>query len=1258
MTQTGERFQTAYYSDQGQGRKFKSVGEVSKFLHLSGDKSNTSGAQKSKSSLTNKGQPKNSRDLENERKKLHRELDKLMKNHEKASKTLDDFQNDQSNDKSHMDDDLLPFDPKKNKSLWAVLSKPEIDSFPGLPASCTQEVLMAWDFLCTFNRPLSLHPIDLDEFAAALIYKPTKSAQISTPPLYLAETHLALLKLLLADGSSDSWWWSTLETPETEAREEAGRGEADNIAPTVKCDFAGLLGFDEDPAVTRKWIQALEDVRTRRINAGSTIKSAVKSAASLTTNPIVKSYLRKAMRGWKGSDAAFAKQSVMWLIGRVREARPDLWGRMVDADTLAATKAKVVREASVGMELLDDAENEEHGEDALGDSDGEDSDSDDDDNDMDTELEFSQKKLESNRGSTTDKQEDTSAPVITSIPVKPPPYLVDLLLPPYKPAQNQYIVSAFTWSYVVGASVARILHRYKRLRNEVDDSLREFRDFKPLTIAERRRREKLAAFRVFSECISTTGNDQESPIESAVRHLCNGNDYLSLTPLQRLSILRVLIEAAYDTHHVHQCVQDNINARKSADKQLENEERRAKKEAKDAATAVETAARERLAKDAKDEFVSKKRRELLRKNKYTGEFTIEQLESLNDDEIGEFDEETQAEYEALPGPKQFNKNEVRAMVTRINEEAAFNTSELEALTLEEIESREGNTLAEMEEELEGYGDPSTVYSRDISAKIENLKREIDNFKDWLKTLPASRAEAIDALKDAIEDGTIKPLRLAIRVAKQALLCGVDEDTGGMWTIDLLRDATLELKQAEKRKRATDAQKELLTKRDKCFVRTEVVGKDRAYNKHWYFDHDDDGRVWYDANFKLPSDKEKHVDDATPTIDASLITIGARDEEEDLKCQNDKGFTHFSRQEYHPSGLVSSLARHHTGCLSSNNSVRALIKSLHSKGHREGSLKASLKEILEVSGVVSPGTDDAVGDAAEDENAVKTSGDEEQLVLARSMAMSTPESFGAVQNVEMISSLQSAIDQRCRLRRVADEISAPNNATYSMATVTGWRTKKTATEYDSPDSEEPMVVEKEEVVWSLAMDQGGDEEVNALELLNGLVRARKWKHQYPGYVESDSPLFAYRNKVGRFCGRAADAPYAASHFFFCKLMLKREQEYYTSLKSRSYENNWGGKSGLRNAWIASMKDNFDDPNAVRDGLLTLEDAFNELCGENVEMQESDNTGSRSAKELLEDENLRCDVELESLGLKVSGLWHCYDSRAVFREIVSCKCPCLQ
>jgi len=66
VTQTGDRFQTAYYT--GKAQKFKSVTEVAKFLNLTNG-SNNSGTQKGKV-IVKKSQPRNLRELENERKKI------------------------------------------------------------------------------------------------------------------------------------------------------------------------------------------------------------------------------------------------------------------------------------------------------------------------------------------------------------------------------------------------------------------------------------------------------------------------------------------------------------------------------------------------------------------------------------------------------------------------------------------------------------------------------------------------------------------------------------------------------------------------------------------------------------------------------------------------------------------------------------------------------------------------------------------------------------------------------------------------------------------------------------------------------------------------------------------------------------------------------------------------------------------------------------------------------------------------------------
>ena len=58
------------------------------------------------------------------------------------------------------------------------------------------------------------------------------------------------------------------------------------------------------------------------------------------------------MRKWKVNAAGPTKAAVEWLVVRIREARPDLWGRRVSPEVLDEQKDKVVREALIWMEGL------------------------------------------------------------------------------------------------------------------------------------------------------------------------------------------------------------------------------------------------------------------------------------------------------------------------------------------------------------------------------------------------------------------------------------------------------------------------------------------------------------------------------------------------------------------------------------------------------------------------------------------------------------------------------------------------------------------------------------------------------------------------------------------------------------------------------------------------------------------------------------------------------------------------------------------
>ncbi|KAL7554837.1 hypothetical protein ACHAWF_018379 [Thalassiosira exigua] len=1270
----GGRYDSIFFS--ASNKRFKCMADVARFLNLENTPTKSQGGNNNKPSSRGKKEP--------EKRKLKRELDKLMKSRVKVAKALEDHNNEDISHQFSTAEDSR-WDDGSNVSqahnAGLIVPTPDIESFPGIPTHCIPDLLMVWNFLCTFGRTLSLEPIDLDDFAAALSLfcpstKPTNSrppeeqsteeqTQLSPQvhiPVYLSECHIALLRLLVKDPTSDLWWWSVLETPEMVEQEDEYMNpmvKKRSASAVVKIDMEALLSVDEDPAVTRKWLQALEDVKTRKPDNSGPIKSAVKNAVAVTTNQHVKMYLKKAMRTWHAKSAGLVKRAVVWLVERVREARPDLWGRKVGEDEITEQKKLVAAEAALEMgNIVEDADMDVGDVNLEGDSD-EESDSDDDEG-SDNEDEYADQADAPNSPSKqscslTLKENDEITPVTSFVPVKPVPSVVDLLLPPAKPVVPSDLIHALTWPPVVGATSCRIFQWYKRRRNEVDDSIREFRELRPMSVAERRRRETSASLRILSECGDPLGGDPNH-VQRAINHLCDGKRYLDLTAVQRLCILRILIEAAYDTHHVQLGIEDNFKARTNAVKALDAEERRAKKKAREELSAIESAARERLATEAREAFIERKRQELIEDIKDTKEYSAEFLESLNDDDIIDLDDETKAEYEALPTPESFNKGEVNAVVKNIQEETAFGAGSLTVLTLKKVEDMDEDYLKSLQEELDSFGE---VDSREMSAKVDRVRQKITKFTDQMQTLPEERSSAIEVLKDAIQDGTIKTLRAAIKEAKLARLFGEDEENGGVWALDLLRDASLELKNAESRKRVTEAQKDLVAKRNKCFIRTEPLGRDRFQSSFVHFDHDKSSRVWAERDSIICDE------DSTPRKAAVLMTnkksasIGAPDMSDDFVNLDNrdqpyaKSFLSFARQEYHHTGELSTLARHHWSCYTTDRSLRAIVKNLDGRCPKENALKEVLKETLETLALAAGSEANSSADvAAPTVNAdFRDKGDEEAFNQEKKRLS------GADAN--MLEGMSSAIGRRVRLRRIPDPDRAPDVAEYSMATITGWKmeNKPQSNGAHGETSEDAPKPQASLPIWRLGLDDGGELHVSAEETIEGIVRAVKWSTMCPGYVEHDAPFLSYRNGLGRFCGRAVEAPSSLTPQAFAKQMIKKEQDLYMPLKNRTFENNWGGKAGARQVWVSSLKECGDTFEADQDGLLTLENAFFELAGgfgiveeKKEDEPESGTKSTLSGKELLYDNASRFDIELESLGSEVKGLWNNADAREIFQEII--------
>lgn len=1101
------RFDINFFNESR--RRFRSMMEVGRFLGLIKDDKPAATAKR-KASLKRK-KPQTSREKEAEKKKLRKELEKLRKAHQRATKNLDDFINAQTESRYPVEDLLLMEEEKQSgkttslvtRQTCAAARQPDIYGFTDVPQYCIPDTLMIWDFLCTFQKGLSLDPIALDDFASALTYTPPKvqGDDVQAPPVYIAEAHLSLLKLLVSDKTCDDWWWSILETDEivqnpgdkNDLEVDDEEKEVDEKMPVIKVDMAALLAQEEDPLITQSWLTALDGVRDRKKDEGPAIKSAIVTAKNVCANKWVTAYLRKALAVLKNKDVAATKQAIVWLVDTFKDARPDLSNRSVRESRLLQDRERVLEEVSKQMEKLGKLAPTVKAEDVASDVESEDEESDESDDEEEEVVKKPADKEEKEKK--IDEVEDEAELPASSIPPRPLPSLVDILLPPSKPYVTSEFLNSFTWPQLAGAICSRVLHRFKRQRNEIDDSLRGRHDLAPLMVSQRRGREAVTASRVLSECC--TDINGEKPAETAIEHLCSGGEYLELSTVQRLCILRILLEGAYDSKRVFDIVDNNFQQKRTAIKQLEAEERRARKDAKENAAAAEKAARERLAEDAREKFLEEKRAEIGKVNS-SEEFGEDFMESLTDEDIIEFDEDIKADYAALPTPESFNKSEVNKMVTKMQEAAAFDTHELRVLTLEEIVQLDKDELESMEEQLQSLGGENldlleASMDRETSRALDRLRKNIERHREEVVTLPADREAAMELLRDAMADGTIKVLKKAIKEAKQARLTGDDETTGGVWAHELLRDAALELENAKQNKRVADAQRDLVAKRNRCFTRNNPIGIDRYRNKFWHFDADEHSHVWTEVDLIVKREPTQDSLPEPPKGFMNLVStrestfIGAKDEEEDFCVgAGAEKFVQFSRREYHYTGEEACLATRKWGCHTTEESLRTLIKNLDSRGVRENELKANLKKALEDTagtGEKQETTNEAGADQPEDDadadadtdaaSGFLTSGDEEAFQKAKEAER---ESSRDGVSIEALGDMSSGIGESVRVRFVLEGGAKDTTvARYENGTIVGWKTRreKIEVQFEAEEGgEEQTAAQFKDIhVWRATTDRG-------------------------------------------------------------------------------------------------------------------------------------------------------------------------------------------
>jgi len=1163
----GKKFDTNYFNQSG--RRFRSMLEVGRFLGLVDD-AGTSGVRRvvrksSKSSL--------SREEEAEKKKLRKELERLRKALNRSTKSLDDCNVENA---QPFDEQAVGNGTASPETCAANLLPDKLD-LQGLRPQMLPDALMVYNFLATFSRALSLSPIEsFQGFLGALVFESSDCSCM--PPVYMAEAHLALLKLLLNDRSSDDWWWSTLET-DNELSNEFVVDEEDSTAPPFRVDVKTMLMEVEDPLITSSWLKALMHIERNK----KSLKQRLSEAHELTSNKVVKAYLKVTLAAIKTSGAGFATRAINWIRSLYHSARPDLTMKSVKATVVDEQRLKVINETAALISKLPRSVKQVlvHGQ---------------DEDELDEESDDSD-----------EEEEDQSARKHTlsqssTVPPRPVPTLVDLMLPPSKPVGNDAFVNDFTWPQMVGAVALRVIHRRKRLFNEVDDGIRTLNQLPGLSASERRERESLAISRSLSTAVASDGDS--SSVEQAIESLCTGSRYLDLNSDQRLLVLRILVEASYDTQRVHEVVKSNYLQKHNAIKALETEQRRAKKEAKEKAARDEAIARERLAQTLKDDFIEAKRREIMQLNNRTKEFSTDLLESLTADDILEFDDEIKADYEALSGPESFSKIEVAARVKQLLEEEAFNTRELIVLPMDEFSQREIERLDQLKADLsELCGNPDNVadksMDRDTLRAVDRLKRDLASLELFVSD-PEPRVAAVELLKEAVIDGTTKTLKAAISSARKARLIIEDEEVQSVCTVEEVRDAAIELEAAKQNRRVLDAQKDLVAKMNRCFVRLEPLGTDRFGNRFWDFGNDDDEAVWTESEFLLPSDSSRPTRGEFVTIRraGAEIVAGVEDSCKDYGESHGFDVSAFVQQEYHTSAFSNQLCNRHWGHHNSISSLRGMIKLLDSKSLCESKLKNLLKIRVE-----------ALTDTDETTNNGGTHTGDEEVFCSVKAKLPFP------------VNAKTAIGSKIRLEQHDDA-----DEKLANRVVTGW--------------------DMEQQRWSVDLDDAGTIHVGVSELEMGMVSHRQWCASNEQVDEHD--WAAYRNtmRTRHTAGKASEAARASTPASLARYVLKRENELYPKLKANSLENEWG-KSGERTSWINYMKD-IDELGDLKQGLLTLEDSIFNLTGrqrrDNVEVD------SAEARLLLTDLSKRIDIELESIERNTVGLWNSSTTRMVYRELV--------
>ena len=141
-----------------------------------------------------------------ERRRLQKEIDKLVNATARAQNKLSEVQGELNKREAPLPDSAL-----LASGLTSPLPVPPADGFPlpGVPEAAVPGVLQVHDFLTRFSNTLLLAPCPLQDFAAALrcgVGELAGGGEKDQYPPYVVEAVVAMLRLLFSDPFGQSFW--------------------------------------------------------------------------------------------------------------------------------------------------------------------------------------------------------------------------------------------------------------------------------------------------------------------------------------------------------------------------------------------------------------------------------------------------------------------------------------------------------------------------------------------------------------------------------------------------------------------------------------------------------------------------------------------------------------------------------------------------------------------------------------------------------------------------------------------------------------------------------------------------------------------------------------------------------------------------------------------------------------------------------------------------------------------------------------------